>query len=91
MPEQKEIDQLQAIRDLLREGRTTEADKQIDTLQEKIRQEEERRKRETPPPGPKTIAQLESEFKATVTDLLGNNPRLLALVTEIEGKAEKAE
>jgi len=91
MPEAKEIDRLQAIRDLLREGRTTEADKQIDTLQEQIRQEEERRKRETPPPGPKTLAQLESEFKATVTDLLGNNPRLLALVTEIEGKAEKAE
>jgi len=91
MPEAKEIDRLQATRDLLREGRTTEADKQIDTLQEQIRQEEERRKRETPPPGPKTLAQLESEFKATVTDLLGNNPRLLALVTEIEGKAEKAE
>src|SRR5215469_16645489 len=61
MPEAKEIDRLQAIRDLLREGRTTEADKQIDTLQEQIRQEEERRKRETPPPGPKTLAQLESE------------------------------
>jgi len=91
MPTPNETDQLQAIRDLLREGRTTEADKQLDELQEYLRQEAERIKRETPPPGPKSLAQLEHEFKATVTDLLGNNPRLAALVIEIEGKQKEAE
>lgn len=89
MPTPSETDQLQAIRDLLREGRTTEADKQLDDLQEHLRQEAERIKRETPPPGPKTLAQLEHDFKATVTDILGNPPRLTALVVEIEGKTEK--
>ena len=86
-----ETEKLQAVRDLLREGRTTEADKKLDEIQEQLRQEAERIKRETPPPGPKSLAQLEHDFKTTVTDLLGNNPRLTALVVEIEGKAEKAE
>jgi len=91
MPTPSETDQLQAIRDLLREGRVTEADKQLDDLQEHLRQEAERIKRETPPPGPKTVAQLEHAFKATVTDILGNPPRLVALVVEIEGKQKEAE
>jgi len=91
MPTPSETDQIQAVRDLLREGRPNEADKQLNELQERLREEAERIKRETPPPGPKTLAQLEHDFKATVTDLLGNNPRLTALVVEIEGKAEKAE
>ena len=91
MPDAKEIDQLQAIRDLLREGRVTEADKQLDTIMEKARQEAERVKRETPPPTPKTLAQLNVEFDVTVADLLGNNPRLLALITEIEGKYKEVE
>jgi hypothetical protein len=91
MPEEKITDELTAVRDLLREGRTTEADKAIDAIQEQIRLEEERRKRELPPPSPKTLAQLESDFKKTVTDLLGNNPRLTALLYEIEGKSKAAE
>ena len=91
MPEEKITDELTAVRDLLREGRTTEADRALNAIQEQIRLEEEKRKRETPPPGPKTIAQLESAFKKTVTDLLGNNPRLTALLVEIEGKSKEAE
>ena len=91
MPEEKITDELTAVRDLLREGRTTEADRALDAIQEKIRLEAERIKRETPPPGPKTLAQLESDFKKTVTDLLGNNPRLTALLVEIEGKQLPAE
>src|SRR5262245_53239791 len=87
MPDDKEINELQAVRDLLREGRATEADKQLNEIQEKLRQEAERIKRETPPPGPRTLAQLEHDFKATVTDLLGNNPRLSALIVEIKGQA----
>lgn len=85
------IDRLTAVRDLLREGRTTEADKALDAIQEEIRQEAERRKREEPPPTPKSLLQLESDFKKTVTDILGNNPRLTALLVEIEGKQLPAE
>jgi hypothetical protein len=91
MPEVTESDQLQAIRDLLREGRTTEADKQLDALQEKIREEAERRKRELPPPSKRTLAELQIDFADTVTDLLGNPPRLLNLVEEIKGSQPKAE
>lgn len=91
MPDPNVTDELTAVRDLLREGRTTEADKALNAIQEQLRLEAERLKRETPPPGPKTLAQLESDFKATVTDLLGNNPRLSALLVEIEGKAKPAE
>lgn len=85
------IDRLTAVRDLLREGRTTEADRALDAIQEEIRQEAERRKREEPPPTPKSLVQLESDFKKTVTDILGNNPRLTALLVEIEGKQLPAE
>jgi hypothetical protein len=91
MPEATESELLQAVRDLLREGRTTEADKALNAIQEQIRLEEEKRKRDIPPPSPKTIAELESAFKKTVTDLLGNNPRLSALLVEIEGKSKAAE
>lgn len=91
MPEDKITDELTAVRDLLREGRTTEADKALDAIQEQIRLEAERRKRDLPPPTPKSLLQLESDFKKTVTDLLGNNPRLLALLVEIEGKQLPAE
>ena len=91
MPEEKVTDELTAVRDLLREGRVTEADKALNAIQEQIRLEVERRKRDLPPPSPKTLLELESDFKKTVTDLLGNNPRLLALLTEIEGKQLPAE
>lgn len=83
--------ELTAVRDLLREGRTTEADRAIDAIQEQIRIEEERLKRETPPPGPRSLAELESAFQTTVTDLLGNNPRLTSLLVEIQGKRPKME
>ena len=91
MAEVKLTVELTAVRDLLREGRTTEADRALDAIQEQIRIEEERLKREQPPPSPKTLPELESEFQKTVTDLLGNNPRLSALLVEIEGKRPKME
>jgi hypothetical protein len=91
MAEVTMIDELMAVRDLLREGRVNEADRQLDELQRRAREEEERRKREMPPPTPKSLAQLEGDFNRTVTDLLGNNPRLAAILTEIEGKTKAAE
>jgi hypothetical protein len=84
-------DRLTAVRDLLREGRTTEADRALDTIQNEIREEAERIKREMPPPTPKSLAELVGDFNRTVADLLGNNPRLTAIITEIEGKQKAAE
>lgn len=84
-------DQMQALRDLLREGRVNEADRQLDELQRRMREEAERIKRETPPPTPATLAQLLGQFQITVCDLLGNPPKLTAIITEIQGKTEKAE
>jgi hypothetical protein len=91
MPEVIQTDQLQIIRDLLREGRTTEADKQLDEIQRQIREEEERRKREMPPPAKRTLAELQMDFAHEVTSLLGNHPRLLNLLVEIEGQQKPAE
>jgi hypothetical protein len=84
-------DELLAIRDLLREGRVNEADRQLDEMQRKIREEEEQRKRDLPPPTPLTLAELQIEFARQVTDLLGNPPRLTNLVTEIKGKYPEAQ
>lgn len=91
MAEQTITDKLTAIRMLLREGRTTEADRDLVTIEEDIRREEEQRKLSIPPPGPRTLLELERQFKLEVTDMLGNNPRLLALIVEIEGKQKPQE
>lgn len=84
-------DELTKVRDLLREGRTTEADRAIDAIQEEIRQAEEQRKRDMPPPSSKTLTQLEQAFNTEVCAVLGNPPRLSALLVEIEGKQKAAE
>ena len=91
MADEISTDKLQAIRDLLREGRVTEADVQLDTIQKAIAVELERRKREMPPPSKRTLAELQIDFADQVTDLLGNPPRLLNLVEEIKGSQPKAE
>lgn len=84
-------DELTKVRDLLREGRTTEADRALDAIQEEIRQAEEQRKRDLPPPTPKSLAELEKAFNTEVCAVLGNPPRLSALLVEIEGKQKAAE
>jgi hypothetical protein len=91
MAEPNMTERLTAVRDLLREGRPTEADRLIDTIQNEIREEAERIKRELPPPSPKSLAQLVGDFNRTVADLLGNNPRLTAIITEIEGIQKEAQ
>lgn len=91
MPESSESELLQAIRDLLREGRVNEADKQLDTMQQAIARELERRKREVPPPSKRTLAELQMDFAKQVTDLLGNPPRLLNLIEEIKAEQPKPE
>lgn len=91
MPEPTTIEKLDAVRILLREGRTTEADVAIDTLEKYIRDEEARRILEIPPPGPLTREELVMKFYETVTDILGNPPRLLNLLVEIKGKSDDEE
>lgn len=91
MPEPTTIEKLDAVRMLLREGRTTEADRELDTIEQAIRNEEEARKMAIPPPGPLTRAQLVMKFYETLTDILGNPPRLLNLLVEIKGKDDDEE
>ena len=82
MPEPTETDQIQAIRDLLREGRVNEADRQLDEMSEKIRQEAERKKREMPPPSPRTKDQLLGDLLNEIVHFLGLQPRMVAIVEE---------
>jgi hypothetical protein len=81
-------DTLKAVRSLLREGRTTEADVQLDALQEALRIEAEKQKDLKPPPGKRTLVELQIDFADTVCDLLGNPPRLINLLVEIKGEIE---
>jgi hypothetical protein len=89
MPEATVTDTLDAVRRLLREGRTTEADVQLDALQEKLRIEAEQQKNLKPPPGKRTLVELQIDFADTVCDLLGNPPRLINLLVEIKGELEE--
>jgi hypothetical protein len=89
MPEPTVIETINSIRMLLRENRATEADKDLDALAKKINDELEARKLEVPPPGPLTLKELTLKFYDTLADILGNPPRLLALIVEIKGKQEE--
>jgi hypothetical protein len=84
-------DELMTIRDLLREGRVNEADRQLDEMQRKIREAEEQRKRDLPPPAKRTLAELQIDFADQVTDLLGNPPRLTNLIAEIKAEQSQPE
>src|SRR5262245_54618459 len=66
MPERSEIELIRVVRDLLREGRVSEADKQLDSMQEDTRREAERKKRELPPPAKRTLAELQIDFAQQV-------------------------
>jgi hypothetical protein len=91
MADQTASELIQVVRDLLREGRVNEADKQLDTMQQDIRRELEQRKRDLPPPEKRTLAELQVDFARQVTDLLGNPPRLLNLIEEIKAEQTQPE
>jgi hypothetical protein len=88
MPEPTIDETLKSVRTLLREGRTTEADIQLDTLQKAIEVEAQRQKDMKPPPAAKSLAQLQLDWADAVCDILGNPPRLTNLIVEIKGKWE---
>jgi hypothetical protein len=79
--------QLRDLSRLLREGRPTEADRIIDTLARELDADEQAAKLVSEAKNPKTLPELELAFKQQICSMLGNHPKLAALLTEIEGFA----
>lgn len=82
-------DMLESWKVLLREGRVQEADNQINAAEEGLKRAELEKKMQTPAGEPPTDDELELAFKTELCALNGNPPRLLALLVEIRGRAEK--
>lgn len=80
---------LESWKTLLREGRVTEADNQINAAEEGLKRAELEAKLAKPAGEPPTDEELELAFKTELCALAGNPPRLLALLVEIRGRAEK--
>jgi hypothetical protein len=91
MPETITVEQLEAWKTLLREGRVTEADNQINAAEEQLKIAEEQARMQQPAAEPKTDEELLAAFFQTVCDILGNPPRLTKLLVEMRGRAEKRE
>jgi nitroimidazol reductase NimA-like FMN-containing flavoprotein (pyridoxamine 5'-phosphate oxidase superfamily) len=91
MAEQKLTDTLEEWKSLLREGRVQEVDNQIEALRVKTLADEAEAAKKKPPPEPRTLKQLQIDFADTVTDILGNPPRLISLLVELRGELLKPE
>jgi hypothetical protein len=77
--------QLRDITRLLREGRPTEADRQLDTMATELERKASEELMKQPAPGPKTPEELTAAVNDEVSRLLGNPPKLSALLTELKG------
>lgn len=89
MADAKLTNTLESWKTLLREGRVTEVDKQIEELRvETLRIEAEAAKK-APPPAPQSEAEVILALFDTLCDLHGNPPRVSALLTELHGYHEK--
>lgn len=82
---------LEALQHLLREGRVQEADNQLAVLDEQLKRAELEAQMAKPAGQPPTDDELALAFQGEVCALLGNPPRLFALLVEIRGRAEKKE
>jgi hypothetical protein len=82
---------LEDWKSLLREGRVQECDNQINAAEEGLKRAELEAKMSKPAGEPPTDEELELAFKTELCALQGNPPRLLALLVEIRGRAEKTE
>lgn len=80
---------LEALQHLLREGRVQEADNQLATLDEQLKRAELEARMAQPAGEPPSNSQLLLAFQAEVCALLGNPPRLSAIVVEIRGRAKQ--
>lgn len=74
---------------LLREGRVQEVDNQLVAADQGLKAAELAAQMQQPAGEPPTAEQLELAFKTELTAVLGNPPRLSALLVEIRGRAEK--
>lgn len=89
MAEQKLTDKLEELKSLLREGRVTEADNQIEELRVKLLADEAEAAKKKPPPKPQTEEELTLAIFDEISALLGNPPRLDALLVELHGYHKK--
>lgn len=80
---------LESWKTLLREGRVTECDNQINAAEEGLRRAELEAQMKKPAGEPPSDDELELAFKSELVSALGNPPRLFALLVEIRGRAEK--
>lgn len=80
---------LEALQHLLREGRVQEADNQLAVLDEQVKRAELEAQMAKPAGEPPTDDELELAFKTEACAVLGNPPRLFAILVEIRGRAEK--
>lgn len=83
-------EQLEAVQQLLKEGRPTEADKMLDSLATDLKNQAAQELASKPAPGPKTIAELQSAWRHAVSNALGVNPKVEGALTELEGAIERA-
>jgi hypothetical protein len=89
MPDPTIAEQLKAFSILLREGRVTEADTQIDTLAQKLEAEAQAEKLKKPADQPMTDQELRLAVLDEIDRLQGYPPRLHALMIELYGRELK--
>lgn len=80
---------LESWKVLLREGRVQECDNQINAAEEGLKRSELEAQMKKPAGEPMTERELISAFYTEIVSFLGNPPRLLSLLVEIRGRAEK--
>jgi hypothetical protein len=81
--------QIDAWKTLLREGRVTEADVQLEAARVALLSAEQEAKMKTPAGEPMSAEELTLAFQTELCAQLGNPPRLYALLVEIVGRAAK--
>jgi hypothetical protein len=79
--------QLRDLSRLLREGRPTEADRVLDAMARELDADEQAAKLVAEAKDPKTEQELELAFKQQLCAILGNHPKLTAILVELEGFA----
>jgi hypothetical protein len=81
--------QLRDIQRLLREGRPTEADNQIEAIALDLDRKAEEERMSKPAPGPRSAEELTLALYEAIAAHLGNPPKITALIVELQGTQEK--
>jgi hypothetical protein len=77
--------QLRDFQRLLKEGRPTEADQQLDTLATELERKAQEELMSQPAPGPKTPEELTLALYDAIAAAIGYPPRVEYLLTELKG------